>query len=117
MRGQNRPHPEPLYNCIAEETDTRQWLHATECPLHNIPVLSPDTDVYHIGLPLACINNKEIIVQVSAINDKQLKVLHMSSLVKALNHDPDLSKIDRDKLPQVLQSLYVVSGCDYIIIL
>ena len=94
MCGQNRPQPEPLYNCIAEETDTRQWLHATECPLHNIPVLSPDTDVYHIGLPLACINNKEIIVQLSAINDKQLKLLHMSSLVKALDHDPDLSKID-----------------------
>ena len=114
VRGQNRPQPEPLYNCIAEETDTRLWLHATQCPLHNILVLSPDTDVYHIGLPLACINNKEIIVQVSAINNKQLKLLHLSALVKALDHDPDLSKIERDILPQVLQSLYVVSGCDYI---
>ena len=112
--GKNRPQPEPIYKCEAEETDTRLWLHATKSPFHNILILSPDTDVYHIGLPLACVKTKEIIVQVSAINSRQLKLLHLSALVNALDNDPDLSKIDPKILPQVLQTLYVVSGCDYI---
>ena len=89
MCGQNRPQPEPAFNCIAEETDTRIWLHATKSQHENILILSPDTDVYHIGLPLACVKNKEIIVQVSAISSRQLKLLHLTSLVKALDNDPD----------------------------
>ena len=47
----NTPQPQPLYKCNAEETDTRVWRHVkiTECV--TILVMSPDTDVYHIGLP------------------------------------------------------------------
>ena len=112
--GHDMPQPEPVYNCQAEETDTRLWLHATKCPHQNILILSPDTDVYHIGLPLPCVRTKQIIVQVSAINSRQLKLLHLPALLSALDNDPDLSKIESEIRPQVMQALYVVSGCDYV---
>ena len=50
MEGETLPaQPDPLFASNAEETDTRVWLHATQ-----ILILSPDTDVYFIGLPLQC---------------------------------------------------------------
>ena len=33
--------------------------------LNNAKILSPDTDVYNIGLPLPSIQEKEIIIQIS----------------------------------------------------
>ncbi len=36
----------------AEESDTRVWLHAISSAGSKKLVFSPDTDVYHIGLPL-----------------------------------------------------------------
>ena len=38
--------------CNAEESDTRIWLHVVNSIGMKKLVLSPDTDVYHIGLPL-----------------------------------------------------------------
>ena len=46
------PQPNPVYICNAEETDTRIWLHCRQSECEKILVLSPDTDIYHIGLPL-----------------------------------------------------------------
>ena len=37
----------------------------------------------------------------------------MNSIITALNNDPDLSQIPVHLRPQVLQSLYVATGCDY----
>ena len=79
-----------------------------------IIVMSPDTDVYLIGLPLFCASERDIIVQVSPIASSQLKLLHLKALVHALQNDPDLAHIDQKILPKVFQALYVVTGCDYI---
>ena len=76
--------------------------------------MSPDTDVYLIGLPLFCASERDIIVQVSPIASSQLKLLHLKALVHALQNDPDLAHIDQKILPKVFQALYVVTGCDYI---
>ena len=73
----------------------------------------PDTDTYHIGLPLQCVTQKQIIIQVSAVNSRQLRLLNLTSLVQALYNDPDLAHIDPNLRPQILQTLFVVSGCDY----
>ena len=50
--GNNKPQPQPTFKCTSEEADTRLWFHASKTIHHRIIIISPDTDVYHIGLPL-----------------------------------------------------------------
>ena len=38
-------------HCEAEEADTRVWIHVLRSPATRKLLCSPDTDVYHIGLP------------------------------------------------------------------
>ena len=112
--GRNTPQPDPTYTCNAEETDTRLWLHVARTECNQILVLSPDTDVYLIGLPLECTSEKNIIVQISKMNSMELKLLCLNQLVQALQNDPDLSSIPDSQLNHLIQTLYVVTGCDYI---
>lgn len=81
---------------------------------NRVLIKSPDTDVYHIGLPLECTHQKQVLVQISPINSRELRLLNLTNLVDAMRRDPDLAAINPTILPQVLQTLYVVSGCDYI---
>ena len=90
VKNNNRPQPDPKYNSNAEETDTRLWVHVKHTEYTQILVLSPDTDVYHIGLPLNN-GNKQVIIQVSPINAKEVKFLDISALITALTNDPDLA--------------------------
>ena len=113
VRGNNRAEPDPLFSINAEEMDMRVWLHATNTVYQKILILSPDTDVYQIGLPLQCVTIKQIIVQVSAMNSYQLRLLNLTALVQALQNDPDLAHLHSSALPKTLQVLYVASGCDY----
>ena len=65
VHGRSTAQPDPRFSCNAEETDTRLWLHAY---FQKILVISPDTDLYHIGVPLQCAIHKEVVVQVSLVN-------------------------------------------------
>ena len=103
---------DPAYICNAEETDTRLWLHVKNSAHTKFVVLSPDTDVYHIGPHLQRLN-EQVIVQVSPINTRELKHLNMTALSTALLNNPDLVHIEPSKIPQVMQTLFVGSGCDY----
>ena len=40
-----------LLTSDAEESDNRVWLHVVHCAGTRKLLFSPDTDVYHIGLP------------------------------------------------------------------
>ena len=102
--GRNTPQPD------REETDTRLWLHAARTQYNQILVLSPDTDVYIIGLPLQCTCEKNIIVQISKMSSMELTLLCLNQLVEALRNDPDLSSIPDIHFIQT----YVITGCDYI---
>ena len=104
--------PDPSYTCNAEETDTRLWLHVKNSTHKNFLVLSPDTDTYHIGLPLQ--QTKQVVIQVGPINSRELKFLNMTALSTALMNDPDLIHIDPSSILQVMQTIFVCSGCDYI---
>ena len=42
----------PLLSCNAEESDTRVWLRVVHSVGTKKLLFSPDTDVYHVGLPL-----------------------------------------------------------------
>ncbi len=50
----------------AEEADTRVWLHALKSGGIRKLICSPDTDVFHIGLPLVD-STMKVITQLHAI--------------------------------------------------
>ena len=109
-----RPQPNPAYTSNAEEADTRLWMHVKRTNTSKILILSPDTDIYHIGLPLEHGSEKNIVIQLSTFNSKDLKYLHLSTFVTVLQNDPDLSAIPSQLTPQVFQTIFVATGCDYI---
>ena len=113
IQANSQRQPHPAYTCNAEETDTRIWLHLKQTECRKILVVSPDTDVYHIGMALESRHGKEVSVQISPINSKQLKFLDMSALILAFQNDPDLVNIEVGILPHVFQTMYVCTGCDY----
>ena len=81
-------------------------MKKTECT--KILVISPDTDVYHIGLPLVPQSvNKEVLVQINPINSKDMKLVDLPALNEALSHDPDLAGLEPAKIPQIVQTLFV----------
>ena len=114
MSYNNKPKPDLKYSNNSEETNTRIWLHVLKSECTQILVVSPDTDVYHIGLPLLTNSGKDIAVQVSAINSKEVRFVNLSALAYALVNDPDLAALKSSDLPQILQTLFVCTGCDYI---
>ena len=114
VQGQSSPQPDPTFTCSAEETDTRLWLHVRNTQYNNVLILSPDTDVYNVGLPHQCIKEKDVIVQVSTYSAQELRLLNLSNLISALQNDPDLAHVNPSVLAKVMQTIYVVTGCDYI---
>ena len=107
------PQCEPLLTCNAEETDTRLWLHVKHSAGLNKLVLSPDTDVYHIGLPLVANTDLKVLVKISPIGSKQTRFLDIQALVHALENDPDLAALPRLSIPTIMEMVYVCTGCDY----
>lgn len=53
------------------------------------------------------------MIQISAYNSRELCFLHLPALVTALRNDPGLSSIEPALLPQIFQTLFVVTGYDY----
>ena len=87
---EDNPQLDPIYTCNAEETDTWIWVHVNQSTSFKILILSHDTDIYYIGLPL--INeNKDIIIQTNPYNSKHLTYISILALKFALANDPDLA--------------------------
>ena len=107
----DQPKSQPTldYKSNAEKTDTRIWLHVHKSTQQRFYIMSPDTDVYHIALPLH-FGNKEIL---NVTGSTQNRILSVSNLKSNLASDPDLSGISPTLLPQVVQTLYTVTGRDY----
>jgi len=70
--------------------------------------------VYHIGLPLQCVRDKNIFIQINTASSRELKFVNLVALNTAIQNDPDLAAINPAILPKVLQIIYVCTGCDYI---
>ena len=113
VSAQKKAQPDPTFFCKAEEADTRMWLHTKQTYCEKVLILSADTDTYHIGCALKTATSKDIIIQLNKISSRELKYLHLTNLLKALANDPDLAHINPTELPQILQTLYVCTGCDY----
>ena len=104
--------PEPRLRCNAPEADTRLWLCATYCYGKNTLIVSADTDIVFIGLPMHFPNNT-VIIKTNATG-KPSKYLCIDKLQEALLRDPDLASIPTSNRAQVLQAMYVLSGCDFV---
>ena len=81
------------------------WLHVWISPGTCKLVCSPDTDVYHIGLPLVYNQPMDVFVRVSMFSSQELHYLSLKKMIASLEGDPDLSSTARELLPQVLQTL------------
>ena len=61
------------YYSLHEESDTLIWHHANKCFEKKITTFSPETDVYHIGLPLLSkLENKEIFTQIDMLSHENI---------------------------------------------
>ena len=99
-----------------EETDSRAWLHALTGSTNNVLIFSPDTDTYHIGLPLLGRNSeRKVVVQLSNTYDKH-EFLFLNQLIDRMYRDASvahlaLAGID---IPKVFQHIFIIFGCDYV---
>ena len=108
------PQSDDALSCNAEEADTRIWLHVANSAGHNKLVLSPDTDVYHIGLPIVAETDLYVLVRLSTFNSTEYRILDLQALISAFVHDPELAHIPSSSLPSVIQALFVFTGCDFV---
>ena len=89
--------------------------HPCQSNANRIMIYSPDTDVYNIGLPLTCITSLgECIVQINLPHSSEQQFPSLNNLQLALDNDPDLASITRERLLTTHQMLFIVSGCDYV---
>ena len=102
-----QPQCDNALSCNAEESDTRIWLHVINSAGTKKLVLSPDTDIYHIGLPIITTTEFDIVVQLSSFSSLEHRLLDMQALIKALRNDPDLAVIDPAFSSSVIQMIYI----------
>ena len=80
----------------------------------NILIFSPDSDTVHIGLPFIdddC--DKNVVLQLSDRLGQQ-SFIHVNELANCFRNDQDLSQINTDSICTIMQSLFIVSGYDFI---
>ena len=87
------------------------------CMLHTATekktlIVSADTDVTFIGLPMQFPTNTILIK--TNVAGKPSKYLHMHKLQDAIQRDPDLAGVPDTIRAQVLQAVYALSGCDFV---
>ena len=119
-----RPSQELLYQNQSSTLHaiTRNHTHKPKCiwlRLHmmkskgqRILILSPDTDTYHIFLPLVS-TGTEVIIQLSGPEARELNLLHLHKLADLFKRDPDMVNIPPNEIAGTIQTLFVCTGCDY----
>ena len=107
--------PEEYYS-NAEEADNRIWQHAVQCHANVILIYSPDTDVYNIGLShLSQRPNTTYVIQLNMPHSDEKSYININNLKLALTRDSDLGNLSQgNELCQILQSLFISTGSDYI---
>ena len=108
------PQHDSRLTCNTTESDTRIWPHALNSAGQHKLVLCPDTDVYHIGLPIIAMTSLHIIVQLSPFSSLELRLLDMRGLIYAFANDPSLAKIPQSLSPSAkyVSFIHMCTGCD-----
>ena len=60
---------------------------------------------------------KDVIVQVNVTHSHDMRYVQIKSIPTALEYDPDLASLQQTELLAIFHMLFIVAGCDYIIIL
>ena len=97
---------EPSLSSNHEEGDSRVWLHAFSSGKAQVLIYSPDTDTYHVGLPLLeKYIHTEVTIQLApsppARPYSDSRFLLLNRLHQALHHDLDLADIEQSTLTAV----------------
>ena len=108
------PEASSGYQCNAEEADSRIWRHATQTPYTHILIYSPDTDVYNIGLGVIQETSKQYVIQLNVPHAAEKKFLNLNRLESVLYNDPDLASLPRTSIVNIMQTLFICTGCDYV---
>ena len=108
ISGGETPHQtRDLYTTSAEEADIRIWRHAYHTKANRILIYSPDTDVYNIHNVGRFANihapHVECIVQINLPHCNEQRFVHLYNLKSALENDPDLTSIPRERLLRTFQ--------------
>ena len=111
---QTEPIVDERLTSNAEESDTRIWLHVLHSAGTRKFVLSPDTDVYHIGMTIIAETQLDIVVRLSPFNSIEQRLLDLPALLRSFKNDPDLSAVEERKIAPIIQTLFIATGCDYI---
>ena len=73
--------PEPTLRSNADEGDLRVWLHCVNTRGQRKLTVSPDTDVYHIGLTIVqLMPGSEILVQLSKSYTENARFMDLNAL-------------------------------------
>ena len=70
--------------------------------------------MYHIGLTVIAETDLDVIVRLSPFSSIEQRLLHLPALLTSFKNDPDLAAVQERKIAQIIQTLFVTTGCDYI---
>lgn len=90
------------------------WLHAFKSGCQKVLVYSPDTDTYHIGLPLLQKHPQVHVVMQLNPSMCEGRFLYLQRFISSLKSDPELATVEPAGLAELLQMLYIISGRDYV---
>ena len=93
MKSNGLTQCDSLLQSNADKTDTRIWLHVKQSAGQKKLILSPDTDVYHMGRSVVSELNVEVMIKLSPISSLELQILNTQALLAALNNNPKLAII------------------------
>ena len=98
------------YGSNADEGDSRVWRHTLRH--QQAMVYSPDTDTFHIGLPLVC--SQSVFVQLDMPGSRERSYISLNALQSSFMADPDLQCVPANKKCLTLQVSFIATGCDYV---
>ena len=90
------------------------WRHAYQIWASRIPIYSPDTDTYNIGLGLVSNTTKQFVTQLIVLHTSEKKYLSLNNPCTALLNNPDLASLPRNSIFETLQVLFISTGCDFV---
>ncbi|XP_076320322.1 uncharacterized protein LOC143230514 isoform X2 [Tachypleus tridentatus] len=95
-----------------DEADTIMWNMAAKLMEQHVILKSPDSDMVMIGLGLMDYFPDKIIYM--ELENSNISVIDGKTLVRSTKELPFLQPITHDERIQFMQTLYVITGCDYI---